>query len=101
VTALVGIGVLAGSQQHQIGRAKNNGVTAEELAKVSTHAAFYFGWPSACAGLPRGQGRPTGCCSNVRSSGIDERAGRRSAPPRHAASRATLRRSLATTWSPT
>lgn len=49
VTALLASGVLDGSLQHHIERAKNNGVTAEQMAEVLTHAAFYAGWPKAWA----------------------------------------------------
>ena len=49
VTALMASGVLDGSLQHHIERARNNGVTAEEMAEVVTHAAFYAGWPKAWA----------------------------------------------------
>ena len=49
VTALMASGVLDGSLQHHIERARNNGVTAEEMAEVLTHAAFYAGWPKAWA----------------------------------------------------
>lgn len=49
VTALMGSGVLDGSLRHHIGLAKANGVTAEEMAEVLTHAAFYAGWPKAWA----------------------------------------------------
>jgi 4-carboxymuconolactone decarboxylase len=49
VTALVSSGVLDGSLQHHVGLAKANGVTAEEMAEVLTHAAFYAGWPKAWA----------------------------------------------------
>lgn len=49
VTALLASGVLDGSLQHHIERAKANGVTAEEMAEVLTHAAFYAGWPKAWA----------------------------------------------------
>ena|SRR5579875_503034 len=51
VTALLASGVLDGSLEHHIDRAKNNGVTAEEMAEVLTHAAFYAGWPKAWAGF--------------------------------------------------
>lgn len=30
-----------------IGRARENGVTKEELSEVFTHLAFYAGWPNA------------------------------------------------------
>ena len=49
VTALMSSGVLDGSLRHHIGLAKANGVTAEEMAEVLTHAAFYAGWPKAWA----------------------------------------------------
>ena len=49
VTALVAGGVLDGSLQHHIERAKSNGVTAQEMAEVLTHVAFYAGWPNAWA----------------------------------------------------
>lgn len=49
VTALMASGVLDSSLQGHIQRAKNNGVTAEEMAEVLTHAAFYAGWPKAWA----------------------------------------------------
>jgi 4-carboxymuconolactone decarboxylase len=49
VTALMSSGVLDSSLQHHIGRAKANGVTADEMAEALTHAAFYAGWPKAWA----------------------------------------------------
>jgi 4-carboxymuconolactone decarboxylase len=49
VTALMSSGVLDGSLQHHIERARANGVGAEEMAEVLTHAAFYAGWPKAWA----------------------------------------------------
>lgn len=49
VTALMSSGVLDSSLRHHIQRAKDNGVTAEEMAEVLTHAAFYAGWPKAWA----------------------------------------------------
>ncbi|MGY3567748.1 carboxymuconolactone decarboxylase family protein [Sinomonas sp. RB5] len=49
VTALMSSGVLDSSLQHHVARAKANGVTAEEMAEVLTHAAFYAGWPKAWA----------------------------------------------------
>lgn len=42
-------GVLDGSLQHHIERAKANGVTADEMAEALTHTAFYAGWPKAWA----------------------------------------------------
>jgi 4-carboxymuconolactone decarboxylase len=49
VTALMASGVLDSSLQSHIERAKNNGVTREEMAEILTHAAFYAGWPKAWA----------------------------------------------------
>jgi 4-carboxymuconolactone decarboxylase len=49
VTALMASGVLDSSLQGHIQRAKNNGVTADEMAELLTHAAFYAGWPKAWA----------------------------------------------------
>lgn len=49
VTALMASGVLDSSLGFHIGTAKKNGVTAEEMAEILTHAAFYAGWPKAWA----------------------------------------------------
>lgn len=49
VTALVAGGVLDSSLKFHIRNAKNHGVTAEEMAEILTHAAFYAGWPKAWA----------------------------------------------------
>ena len=49
VTALMASGVLDSSLQFHILNAKNNGVTAQEMAEILTHAAFYAGWPKAWA----------------------------------------------------
>lgn len=49
VTALMASGILDGPLQVHIQRAKDNGVTAAEIAEVITHAAFYAGWPKAWA----------------------------------------------------
>ncbi|MEY8567191.1 carboxymuconolactone decarboxylase family protein [Corynebacterium sp.] len=49
VTAVMASGVLDSSLQAHIERAKHNGVTAEEIAEILTHAAFYAGWPKAWA----------------------------------------------------
>lgn len=51
VTALIASGVLDSSLQFHILNAKNHGVTAEEMAELLTHAAFYAGWPKAWAAL--------------------------------------------------
>ena len=49
VTALMSKGILDSSLQYHIVNAKNHGVTAEEMAEILTHAAFYSGWPNAWA----------------------------------------------------
>lgn len=49
VTALMASGVLDSSLAFHIGEAKKNGVTAEEMAEILTHAAFYAGWPKTWA----------------------------------------------------
>ena len=49
VTALMAGGVLDSSLQFHILNAKNHGVTAEEMAEILTHGAFYAGWPKAWA----------------------------------------------------
>ena len=51
VIALMASGVLDSSLQYHIRNAKNHGVTAEEMAEILTHAAFYAGWPKAWAAL--------------------------------------------------
>lgn len=50
VTALMA-GGLDSSLQFHIGNARRHGVTAEEMAEILTHAAFYSGWPKAWAAL--------------------------------------------------
>ncbi|MCF2705879.1 carboxymuconolactone decarboxylase family protein [Arcanobacterium haemolyticum] len=47
VTALMSSGILDSALEYHIGRAKDNGVTKEEMAEILTHAAFYAGWPKA------------------------------------------------------
>lgn len=49
VTALMSGGILDSSLKFHIQNAKNHGVTAEEMAEILTHAAFYAGWPKAWA----------------------------------------------------
>lgn len=51
VIALMASGVLDSSLQYHIRNAKNHGVTAEEMAEILTHAAFYAGWPKAWTAL--------------------------------------------------
>jgi 4-carboxymuconolactone decarboxylase len=49
VTVLMTKGIFDNSLKHHLTNAKNNGVTAEEMAEIVTHAAFYAGWPNAWA----------------------------------------------------
>lgn len=49
VTALMAQGLVDSSFQYHVMNAKNNGVTAAEMAEIITHAAFYAGWPKAWA----------------------------------------------------
>lgn len=49
VTALMAKGILDNSLKYHIENAKNHGVSAEEMAEILTHAAFYAGWPNAWA----------------------------------------------------
>ena len=49
VTAVMSSGVLDSSLQTHIAKAKDNGVSAEEMAELLTHVAFYAGWPKAWA----------------------------------------------------
>ena len=49
VTALIAQGLVDTSFKYHIMSAKNNGVTADEIAEIITHAAFYVGWPKAWA----------------------------------------------------
>ena len=48
-TALMAGGILDSSLNLHLMNAKNHGVTAEEIAEILTHAAFYAGWPKAWA----------------------------------------------------
>ena len=49
VVALMSSGVTDSSLKCHLENAKNNGVTAKEIAAVITHVAFYAGWPKAWA----------------------------------------------------
>jgi len=51
VSALMASGILDSSLLHHIQRAKENGVTHEEMAEILTQLAFYAGWPKAWAAL--------------------------------------------------
>ncbi len=49
VTVLMTKGIFDNSLKYHLTNAKNNGVTAQEMAEIITHAAFYSGWPNAWA----------------------------------------------------
>ena len=49
VTALVSRGVTDSSLTYHLETARRNGVTAQEMAEMLTHLAFYAGWPNAWA----------------------------------------------------
>ena len=49
VTALMAQGLTDSSFKYHVETAQKNGVTAEEMAEILTHAAFYAGWPKAWA----------------------------------------------------
>ena len=49
VVALMSSGVTDTSLKYHLENAKNNGVTAKEIAAVITHVAFYAGWTKAWA----------------------------------------------------
>lgn len=49
VTVLMTKGIFDNSLKVHIANAKKHGVTAEEMAELITHAAFYAGWPNAWA----------------------------------------------------
>ncbi len=51
VTILMTKGIFDNSLKYHLSNAKTNGVTAEEMAEIITHAAFYAGWPNAWATL--------------------------------------------------
>jgi 4-carboxymuconolactone decarboxylase len=49
VSALMAMGILDTSFNHHLMRARDNGVTKEEIVEVLTHLAFYAGWPKTWA----------------------------------------------------
>ena len=51
VSALMASGILDSSLQFHIGKAKENGLTKEEMVEILTQLAFYAGWPKAWAAL--------------------------------------------------
>lgn len=49
IVALMSGGILDSSLRFHLEKAKENGITREEIAEIITHAAFYMGWPKAWA----------------------------------------------------
>lgn len=49
VVSLTAQGLVDESFRYHLRTAKQNGVTADEMAEILTHAAFYAGWPKAWA----------------------------------------------------
>lgn len=47
IVALMSGGILDSSLRFHLEKAKENGITREEIAEIITHAAFYMGWPKA------------------------------------------------------
>ena len=47
VSALMASGILDSSLKGHLQRAKENGITQDEMAEVLTQLAFYAGWPKA------------------------------------------------------
>ena len=49
VSALLSMGILDQSLKSHLIKAKENGLSKEEIVEVITHLAFYAGWPKAWA----------------------------------------------------
>src|SRR5512139_4285150 len=49
VSALMASGILDQSLKAHLKRAKENGISKDEIVEVITHVAFYAGWPKAWA----------------------------------------------------
>lgn len=49
VSALMASGILDESLKGHLIRAKENGITKDEIVELITHLAFYAGWPKAWA----------------------------------------------------
>lgn len=49
ICIFMGKGLVDNSLKYHLIKAKNNGITKEEMAEIITHAAFYAGWPNAWA----------------------------------------------------
>ena len=62
VTALISKGITDSSLTYHRQSAKANGVTAEEMAEMLTHLAFYAGWPNAWAAFRQAKEVYAGAC---------------------------------------
>lgn len=51
IATLVAKGLVDASFEYHILTAKQNGITAQEMAAMLTHVAFYAGWPNAWAAI--------------------------------------------------
>lgn len=49
VSALMASGILDSSLKAHLTKARENGITKDEIVEVITHVAFYAGWPKAWA----------------------------------------------------
>ena len=49
VSALMAMGITDFAMKGHIEKAKENGITKEEMVEIVTHLAFYAGWPKAWA----------------------------------------------------
>lgn len=49
VAALMGAGIIDQSMRGHLAKAKENGITRNEMVEVITHLAFYTGWPKGWA----------------------------------------------------
>jgi 4-carboxymuconolactone decarboxylase len=49
VSALMAMGMLDRSLKAHLVKARENGITRDEIVEVITHLAFYAGWPKAWA----------------------------------------------------
>jgi 4-carboxymuconolactone decarboxylase len=55
VAALMGAGVTDFAMKSHLQKAKENGITKEEMVEMITQLAFYAGWPRAWAVFPLAQ----------------------------------------------
>ena len=51
VVSLMAQGLVDSSFRYHLEAAKKNGIAADEMSEILTHAAFYAGWPKAWAAL--------------------------------------------------